>query len=218
MTTNTETPFEEVKHETEETLEEKRVMLGDAVRKVLLAGIGAVTMAQDEVENLVNKLIERGEIAEQDGRTLITELTRRRKSAENVAGVDTEGGEEDRAEEKSNPFMEATRNVLLAGVGVVTLAQDEAEKFVNRLVERGEMAERDGRSLLDDLKERRRRNVRRTEERLDQRLEDLLNKLNVPSKSDIDALSAKLNELTQKIDKLSQANRSTTGERSEDLG
>jgi poly(hydroxyalkanoate) granule-associated protein len=193
-------------------------MLGDAVRKVLLAGIGAVTMAQDEGENLVNKLIERGEIAEQDGRTLITELTRRRKSAENVAGVDTEGGEEDRAEEKSNPFMEATRNVLLAGVGVVTLAQDEAEKFVNRLVERGEMAERDGRSLLDDLKERRRRNVRRTEERLDQRLEDLLNKLNVPSKSDIDALSAKLNELTQKIDKLSQANRSTTGERSEDLG
>jgi poly(hydroxyalkanoate) granule-associated protein len=218
MTTNTETPFVEVKHETEETLEEKRVMLGDAVRKVLLAGIGAVTMAQDEVENLVNKLIERGEIAEQDGRTLITELTRRRKSAENVAGVDTEGGEEDRAEEKSNPFMEATRNVLLAGVGVVTLAQDEAEKFVNRLVERGELAERDGRSLLDDLKERRRRNVRRTEERLDQRLEDLLNKLNVPSKSDIDALSAKLNELTQKIDKLSQANRSTTGERSEDLG
>ena len=217
MTTSTETPFEEMKDETEETLEEKSAMLGDAVRKVLLAGIGAVTMAQEEVENLVNKLIERGEIAEKDGHVLITELTRRSKSAENVAGVDTEETDEAQTEEKPSPFMEATRNVLLAGVGAVTLAQDEAEKFVNRLVDRGEMAERDGRSLLDDLKERRRRNARRAEEKLDQRLESLLTKLNVPSKSDIDSLSAKLNELAQKIDKLSQANQSTTSEPSEDL-
>ena len=38
------------------------------VRKVLQAGVGAFALTKDEVEDFVSKLVERGEIAEQDGR------------------------------------------------------------------------------------------------------------------------------------------------------
>jgi poly(hydroxyalkanoate) granule-associated protein len=208
MVSKMDTPIEEMTAEAEETLEEKRKPLVDAVRKVLLAGVGAVTLAQDEVENLVNKLIERGEIAEQDGRRLVREWTNRNKEEViEEEAVEVEEPTEETAEAKRNPLVEATRSVLLAGAGAVTLAQDEAEKFVNRLVERGEMAERDGRKLLDDLKDRRRCNTQKAEEELDRRVENLLNRLNVPTKVDIDALSAKINELTKKIDKLSQAGK-----------
>jgi hypothetical protein len=45
-----------------------RYPLFDAGRRVMLASIGAVALASDELKDLVNKLIERGEIVETDGR------------------------------------------------------------------------------------------------------------------------------------------------------
>ena len=43
------------------------------------------------------------------------------------------------------------RRVLLAGVGMAFLAKDEVSDFVDRLVEKGESAERDGRKLVSGL-------------------------------------------------------------------
>lgn len=43
------------------------------------------------------------------------------------------------------------RRVLLAGVGVAFLAKDEVKDLVDRLVEKGETAERDGRKLVSGL-------------------------------------------------------------------
>jgi poly(hydroxyalkanoate) granule-associated protein len=113
--------------------------------------------------------------------------------------------EEETIEKELNPFLEATRKVLLAGVGVVALAQEEAEGFVNKLVERGELAEKDGRQLLKDLMERRKKVAEQAEEEvadLDVRIERILHRLNVPTKNDIDALSRQITALTQKVDEL----------------
>ena len=49
--------------------------------------------------------------------------------------------------EPRGTLYEAARRVLLAGMGAVALAQEEAEDFVNRLVERGEIAEKDARVM-----------------------------------------------------------------------
>ncbi len=43
-------------------------------RKVWLAGLGAVAMAQDEIVDFTNRLVERGSITEQDSRKVIDEL------------------------------------------------------------------------------------------------------------------------------------------------
>ena len=58
----------------QEVVEAERSSLLEMSRKVLLAGVGAVALAQDEIEEFVNKLVERGEIAEKDGRKLIRDL------------------------------------------------------------------------------------------------------------------------------------------------
>ncbi|MDT8307170.1 MAG: phasin family protein [Anaerolineae bacterium] len=115
--------------------------------------------------------------------------------------------EEEVAEKELNPFLEATRKVLLASVGVVALAQDEAESFVNKLVERGELAEKDGRQLIKDFMERRKQAAEEVEEEvdLDVRIERILHRLNVPTKNDIDALSRQITALTQKVDELKQS-------------
>lgn len=116
--------------------------------------------------------------------------------------------EEEVVTEGSNPFVEGVRRVLLAGVGAVSLAQDEAEKFVHKLIEKGEIAEKDGRSLLNDLADKRKQRTqesgKRVSDELEKRMESLLNRMNIPTKSDIEQLSQKVAELTKKIDTLKE--------------
>jgi polyhydroxyalkanoate synthesis regulator phasin len=113
--------------------------------------------------------------------------------------------EEAPAEEERHPFTEITHKVLLAGIGAVALAQEEIEAFVNKLVERGELAEKDGKKMVQDVMEKRKKEAAKAEDQLDKRVEVLLDRMNVPTKSDIDALSAKITALTKKVDELKKA-------------
>jgi poly(hydroxyalkanoate) granule-associated protein len=105
-------------------------------------------------------------------------------------------------EERRGSLLEATRRMMLASMGAVAMAQDEMEAFVDRLVERGQIAEQDGKRLVRDMMERRRDQTVRAEEELERRLETILGRMNVPTKSDIEVLSAKISELSRKVDAL----------------
>jgi poly(hydroxyalkanoate) granule-associated protein len=117
----------------------------------------------------------------------------------------TEKEPEQVTERERYPLLESVRKVLLASVGAVAIAQDEIEELVDRLIERGEIAEKEGRTLVQDMMERRRSQAKHTEQEMDQRLEEMLHRINVPTKSDIDALSAKIAALTEKVEQLSQS-------------
>jgi polyhydroxyalkanoate synthesis regulator phasin len=108
-------------------------------------------------------------------------------------------------EEERSRFFQVARKVVLAGIGAVALAQDEVEDFVNKLVERGEIAEKDARKLLREVTDRRRRSA---EKEMDRRLDDVLERMNVPSKADIDALGHKITALSRKVDVLNKATES----------
>jgi len=112
---------------------------------------------------------------------------------------------EEPTEEERNRFVDATRKVLLASIGAVAIAQEELEAFVNKLVERGEIAEKDGKKLVRDVMERRKKDAQKAEDELDKRMEEILDRMNVPTKSDIEALSAKITALTKKVDELKNA-------------
>ena len=112
---------------------------------------------------------------------------------------------EEVVEEDRSPLLDAVRKVLLASVGAMALAQDEIEDFVNKLVERGEIAEKDGKGLVRDTKERRSRQFEKAAEELDGRIEELLHRMNVPTKNDLDALGAKIAELTEKVEALNRS-------------
>ena len=101
--------------------------------------------------------------------------------------------------EERSPLFEAARKVLLAGMGAVALTQDEAEKFVDKLVERGEIARKDAKKLVREVAEKR---GKRGRDELDKRVQDLLDRMNVPTKADIEALSEKIAALTEKVDEL----------------
>ena len=107
--------------------------------------------------------------------------------------------------EDGKSLTEMARNVMLATIGAVALAQEEAEAFIKKLIERGEIAEKDGRKMMEDLKEKRKIKTKTAEDELESRVSQILERTGVPTKSDIEALSEKISELTEKIDELKEA-------------
>jgi polyhydroxyalkanoate synthesis regulator phasin len=105
-------------------------------------------------------------------------------------------------ERRVSPLLAPLRKVLLASIGAVALAQDEAEDLINRLVERGEIAREEGRKLVDDMMAKRQERV---QAQFDGRIDAALGRMNVPSKADLKAVENKLDELNQKLDKLAKS-------------
>lgn len=107
--------------------------------------------------------------------------------------------------EELKPLFEAARKILLAGIGAIALAQDEIEEFVNRLVERGEIAEQDGKKLIRELKDKRKKEAQQFQDEVTKRVEETLLQMNIPSKEDIKSLSDKIATLSKKVDELKKA-------------
>ena len=106
--------------------------------------------------------------------------------------------------EEGNSLTDMARKVMLATIGAVALAQEEAEAFIKKLIERGEIAEKDGHKMMDDLKEKRQKKTKEAEDELDSRVTKILERTGVPTKADIEALSDKITALTKKIDELKE--------------
>lgn len=105
---------------------------------------------------------------------------------------------------ESNPLVDATRKILLAGIGAIAIGKDEIEDFINKLVERGEIAEKDGRNLFSEVLEKRKKSVRSAEDMASKHVHDILDRLSVPTKKDIEDLSEKVASLTKKVEELTK--------------
>ena len=108
------------------------------------------------------------------------------------------------AAKEPNPLFDAVHKVLLASIGAVALAQDEMEDFVNKLVERGELAEKEGKELLRDVMQRRKKDAKKAEEEVDKRMSEMVDRLKIPSKADVEGLSTQIDGLSKKVDELSK--------------
>ena len=102
-------------------------------------------------------------------------------------------------------MFHTARKVLLASVGVMSLAQDEIDEFIQKLVECGEIAEKDGRELVREMRERRKTRIQEAEDRISKRIGGMLDRMNIPTQKDIQELNEKISVLTQKVEELKKA-------------
>lgn len=98
-------------------------------------------------------------------------------------------------------LFDATRMVMLAAVGAASLAQDEMMSYLDRLVERGEMAESDARKLVREIMDRREKMDRERK----QQDEKKQSASTAATKADVEALTARIAELTRQIEEMKKA-------------
>jgi poly(hydroxyalkanoate) granule-associated protein len=116
--------------------------------------------------------------------------------------------EEERLERAESPFaslLKATRRTALAGLGAAAMAQDEALNTFERMLERGEEVQQAGRKALRKAGHWRRKEARRAQTEVNQRIEQTLHAMNLPTQGDVEALRAQITLLGQKIDSLKEA-------------
>jgi poly(hydroxyalkanoate) granule-associated protein len=102
------------------------------------------------------------------------------------------------------PFFDAARKILLAGIGAIAITHDEIEVFIIKLVERGEIAKKDGEKLIREVMDRRKKTIQGVEGDAYKRMNEILDHFNMPTKNDIDDLSEKIAVLAKKIDELNK--------------
>ncbi len=108
-------------------------------------------------------------------------------------------------EKAQSQMMELVRKVMLATMGAAVIAQEEIEALINRLIERGEIAEKDGKKLMHEMMDKRKTRTAKVEDEINKNITDVLERMNIPTRTDIDALSQKINGLSKKIDDLKKA-------------
>ncbi len=112
---------------------------------------------------------------------------------------------EEKVDVEEPSILESLRRVLLASVGVVALTIEEVRELVDKLVDLGEIAEQEGIKLVIEIKEKRKKKTDKVEDLAFSRMNELMDKMDIPTKSDIDDLSAMITTLSKKVDELKKA-------------
>ena len=109
---------------------------------------------------------------------------------------------EEPQEKSQHQMTELLRRMFLATIGAAVIAQEEIETLVNKLVERGEIAEKDGKKLINEMMDKRKTKTSDVSGEINKNIETVLNRMNIPTKADVDALGQKISALSKKVDEL----------------
>ena len=92
--------------------------------------------------------------------------------------------------------MDKTIETLLnAGFGAIAITKEKAENLVEELVQKGKVAKKDQPEFVKKLLKKGKEGRAEIEKIVEKSMTRVLNKLNIPTKSDIDALMKKIERL-----------------------
>ena len=105
-----------------------------------------------------------------------------------------------------NGWLELVTSMIQAPVG---MGRSQAERLVGELVKTGNLGQREAERLLNELRAASERATGRAQSAADgldkfieSRIEDVLNRVNIPSRSDIERLNRSVDVLTAKVEAL----------------
>lgn len=95
-------------------------------------------------------------------------------------------------------LFETIRNAMLAGLGM----QQKVREFVDELVKKGELSESQGAKLIKEWSEKAEKGTEGLTKNFSEILTKTLDKMNLPTKDDIEKLNKKVQALSGRIKKL----------------
>lgn len=95
-------------------------------------------------------------------------------------------------------IVDMIRNALLAGFGV----QEKVKEIIDDLVKKGELSESQGAKLVKEWTEKVEKNTEDVSKSLSEIVSRTLEKMNLPTKGDIDKMNEKVDSLAARVSKL----------------
>ena len=95
-------------------------------------------------------------------------------------------------------MFELIKKAMLAGVGLAAVTKDKVEELARELTEKGEMSEKEGKELIDELLKKSEQARKDLETKVEDTVLKVLGKMAVATKEDIDSLSERIKNLEEK--------------------
>jgi polyhydroxyalkanoate synthesis regulator phasin len=93
------------------------------------------------------------------------------------------------------------KKAIFIGAGVASMTAEKIEEVVNEIVKKGDLTEKQGKELLQDLKEKSTKARKDLGERIDKMLKDALQKLQIPTRKEVEELKARIEQLEKAAEK-----------------
>jgi polyhydroxyalkanoate synthesis regulator phasin len=101
-------------------------------------------------------------------------------------------------------MSEIIRKMGLFSVGVISLTQEKAEEFTQEMIKKGEMSREEGKKFVREILSEREKQVKDLEEKIDEKVEEVIRKSGLAMKTDLDALEDKIEKLEKTIQSMSR--------------
>ena len=94
------------------------------------------------------------------------------------------------------------QKALFAGLGAVALTKEKAEELADELIKRGEAASEERPKIVEDLLGKAEETKKEWSGKVEKIVRETVEKLGIPAKTELDALSRKIDALTAEVKKM----------------
>jgi polyhydroxyalkanoate synthesis regulator phasin len=161
------------------------------LKEAYLASLGIMSLTYDKAQKLSNELIKKGELAKEKQQKFITELLE--EARKNTAGISKIINEKlEYLVKKGEPLKEKQDKLIkdlqvkAKKTGVVT--EEKIKEAVREVIVKSKEVREKSQKRVNDLKEI-------STSRDDTKIEEILKKLDIPTKDDLKKINAKLDRL-----------------------
>ncbi len=95
-------------------------------------------------------------------------------------------------------MLDFIKKTMLTGIGLAMKTKEEVEDWVKEIVKKGEMTENEGRSFLEELKNKSQKAQEDFEKKIETKFKELLKKANIATRDEINAMKQEIEELKAK--------------------
>jgi polyhydroxyalkanoate synthesis regulator phasin len=89
---------------------------------------------------------------------------------------------------------------MFTGIGVMSLTKDKVEEVAQEFVEKGKLSQQEGEKLVGEILRRSEESKQEFQKQVEERVNEVLNKVDFATKSDIAGLRDEIAELKAKLD------------------
>ncbi len=98
-------------------------------------------------------------------------------------------------------MQDLLKNALSLGLGALLVSKDKIEEVVNELVKKGELGQEDGKKLINEMVEKGEASVNEVEAKIEKIVKGVAEKLNLPTRKELDELKSEIEQLKEKLNK-----------------
>jgi len=95
-------------------------------------------------------------------------------------------------------MLDSIHKMFLAGVGFAAMTKDKIDEHIKELVEKGKLTEKEGREMAEDVLKKSEQARKDLQKQVEEYVQKVLNKLQIPSKEEVEELAARIEKLEAK--------------------